>query len=198
MIPLPPFHDDLDACRGEFWRLLAEGAQHARTAFHTPALATVDAQGRPQLRTVVLRAADSEGGILRFHCDRRSRKAADIARSGLAALHSYDRDAKVQLRVSGSASLHIGDEVAHEAWAGAMAMSRICYGTMPAPGTDIDRGDAYTQPDEEEVLVLGRANFCVVLVKADTLEFLYLDRRGHRRAGWTRDGEAWVGSWLVP
>jgi hypothetical protein len=54
------------------------------------------------------------------------------------------------------------------------------------------------QPDEEEAVTLGRPNFCAVLVRADTLEFLYLDRRGHRRARWRRDGEEWAGTWLVP
>ena len=198
MTPLPPFHDDLDASLAELWRLLGEGARRAGSGFHTPALATVDAKDRPQVRTVVLRAADPETAVLRFHCDRRSRKAADIARSGYAALHAYDGEAKVQIRLSGPASLHIGDAVAHEAWAGSMAMSRVCYGTMPAPGATIDTGDAYTQPDEEEAVTLGRPNFCAVLVRADTLEFLYLDRRGHRRARWTWDGEGWAGNWLVP
>ncbi|TXM89250.1 pyridoxamine 5'-phosphate oxidase, partial [Methylobacterium sp. WL122] len=27
---------------------------------------------------------------------------------------------------------------------------------------------------------------------------LYLDRRGHRRAGWRREGEGWQGEWRVP
>lgn len=197
MTPLPPFHDDLEASLAELWRLLGEGARRAGSGFHTPALATVDAQGRPQVRTVVLRAADPETGVLRFHCDRRSRKADDIARHGFAALHAYDREAKVQIRVSGAASLHTDDAVADAAWAGSMAMSRVCYGTMPAPGAAIATGDAYALP-EEEAVALGRPNFCAVLVRADTLEFLYLDRRGHRRAGWTRDGEGWVGNWLVP
>ncbi|MBX9934905.1 MAG: pyridoxamine 5'-phosphate oxidase family protein [Methylobacterium sp.] len=197
MIPLPPFHDDLDASLNELWRLLEAGAASARTAFHTPSLATIDGQGRPQVRTVVLRSADRGSGTLRFHCDRRSHKADDIARSGFAALHAYDAQDKVQIRVSGSATLHADDAVADAAWAVSMAMSRVCYGTAPAPGTVIATGGAYTLPDEGATGG-GRANFCAVVVAVETLEFLYLDRRGHRRAGWARSGEGWSGDWLVP
>ncbi|KQT18872.1 pyridoxamine 5'-phosphate oxidase [Methylobacterium sp. Leaf399] len=198
MTPLPAFHDDLDASLAELWRLLGEGARKAGSGFHTPALATVDAERRPQVRTVVLRAADRETGTLRFHCDRRSRKADEIAATGLAALHAYDRDTKIQIRVSGQARLHTDDALADAAWAGSMAMSRVCYGTVPAPGARIAAGDAYTLPEAEEAVALGRANFCAVQVRAEALEFLYLDRRGHRRAGFFRDGAGWDGRWLVP
>lgn len=198
MTPLPAFHDDLDASLAELWRLLGEGARKAGSGFHTPALATVDAAGRPQVRTVVLRAADAGTGTLRVHCDRRSQKAEQIAGSGIAALHAYDAATKIQIRASGTARLHTDDALADAAWAGSMAMSRVCYGTAPAPGTNIATGDAYTLPGEDEAIALGRANFCAVQVRAETLEFLYLDRRGHRRAGFLRDGAGWEGRWLVP
>lgn len=198
MTPLPPFHDDLDACFREAWRLLDEGTRRNRTAFHTPALATLDREGRPQVRTVVLRAADATAGTLRFHCDRRSAKAAEIAATGEAALHGYDAGAKVQIRVRGSAGLHTDDALADAAWAGSLAMSRVCYGTAPAPGAVIPTGGDYALPDEDAAATLGRPNFCAVVVRAERLEFLYLDRRGHRRAAWTRGEAGWAGAWLVP
>lgn len=140
MDPLPPFHDDLDAALAEVWRLLEEGPRLRRNAFHMPALATVDAHGQPQVRTVVLRAVDRTAGTLRFHCDRRSDKATEIAASGRAALHGYDSQAKIQIRATGPATLHTGDALAESAWAGAMAMSRVCYGADPAPGAVLPTG----------------------------------------------------------
>ncbi|KQP51217.1 pyridoxamine 5'-phosphate oxidase [Methylobacterium sp. Leaf111] len=197
MDPLPPFHDDLDAALAEVWRLLVEGPALRRNAFHMPALATVDAQGHPQVRTVVLRHADPVAGALRFHCDRRSDKASEIAASGHAALHGYDSAAKIQIRASGPATLHVDDAHADAAWAGSMAMSRVCYGADPAPGARLPAGDAYTLPDPETALTLGRPNFCAVVVTLARLEFLYLDRRGHRRAAWAR-ADGWRGVWLAP
>lgn len=198
LFPLPAFTDDLDASFSEVWRLLAEGPVLRRNAFHMPALATVDADGLPQVRTVVLREADPATGTLRFHCDRRSAKAADIAATGRAALHGYDTAAKIQIRVSGAARLHTDDATADAAWDGSRIMSRTCYGVAPAPGTPLPSGDAYAQPADGADLDAARPNFCAVVVTATRLDFLFLDRRGHRRAGWVRDGTSWTGTWLTP
>lgn len=198
MTPLPGFHDDLEACRAEAWRLLAEGARRNRTGFHTVALATVDEHARPQVRTVVLREADECARTLRFHCDRRTAKAAEIAATGFAALHGYDAASKVQIRASGEARLHTGDAVADAAWAGSLAMSQVVYGIAPAPSVVIPAGSGYALPEDEAVIAAGRANFAAVTVAVETLEFLYLDRRGHRRARWMWEGAGWAGVWLVP
>ena len=102
--PLPAFHDDLDACFAEAWRLLAEGVERGRSGFHLPALATLDPAGAPRVRTVVLRAVDRGAGTLRFHCDRRSAKADEIARNGACALMAYDGETSVQIRAEGVAA----------------------------------------------------------------------------------------------
>ncbi len=197
--PLPAFHDDLDACFAELWRLLSEGVERGRSGFHLPALATLDAAGRPRVRTVVLRAADRDAGTLRFHCDRRSDKAAEIARDGACALTAYDGETTVQIRAEGQATLHTDDALADAAWAAAQPMSRVCYGTAPGPGTAIPAGGAYALPDADEAHTLGRPHFAAVVVQVAALDFLYLDRRGHRRARWDRAGTGpWTGRWLVP
>ncbi|WP_336489950.1 pyridoxamine 5'-phosphate oxidase family protein [Methylobacterium nigriterrae] len=196
--PLPAFYDDLAAAEDALWRLLAEGVGRAGSAFHLPSLATVDAAGRPRVRTVVLRAAERAAGTLRVHCDRRSGKAAEIAARGFCALHAYDPGSAVQIRVEGRASLHAADAVAEAAWAESRPMSRACYGIAPGPGTALPRASAYALPDPDGALGLGRPNFCAILVQAECLDLLYLDRRGHRRAGWTRGEEGWTGRWLVP
>ncbi len=196
--PLPPFYDDLAAFRAEAWRRLADGAERGRSPFHTPALATVDAQGRPRLRTVVLREADGKTGTLRFHCDARSDKAREIEAGSTAALHVYDGETKLQVRIEGSARLHRGDALADAAWTGSRAMSRVCYGVDPAPGTPLPEGGAYAMPDEDPEGRIGQENFCAVVVRAERLDLLYLDRRGHRRAVFSRDGEGWRGAWVAP
>ncbi|BAU93227.1 pyridoxamine 5'-phosphate oxidase-like FMN-binding protein [Methylorubrum populi] len=198
MDALPSFYDDLDGFRAEGWRCLTEGVENRRSPFHTPALATVDAGGRPRLRTVVLRAADAATGAVRFHCDRRSDKAREIAGSGLAALHVYDPRAKLQLRLEGRARPHHDDAVADAAWAAALAMSRVCYGVEPAPGTALPTGDAYALPDEDPEARLGRENFCAVVLTVERIDLLYLDRRGHRRAVFSGEGGGWQRTWVAP
>ncbi|MDF2598327.1 MAG: pyridoxamine 5-phosphate oxidase [Methylobacterium brachiatum] len=195
--PLPDFYDDLDATFAELWRLLAEGAAQGRSGFHLPALATLGPDG-PRLRTVVLREANAESGALRFHCDRRSDKAAEILANPACALAAYDEASKIQIRIEGRATLHTDDAVAEAAWAGSRAMSRVCYGADPAPGTALPAGGAYTLPDENAAAALGRPHFAAVTVRAARLDFLYLDRRGHRRAAWTRGQGDWTGGWIAP
>lgn len=197
MSPLPAFYDDLDASFAELWRLLAEGAAQGRSGFHLPTLATRSADG-PRLRTVVLREADAAAGTLRFHCDRRSDKATELAADPACALAAYDGATKIQIRIEGRASLHTDDALAEAAWVGSRAMSRVCYGADPAPGSVLAAGDAYSLPDEETAAVSGRPHFCAVVVEARRLDFLFLDRRGHRRAGWRRGPEGWSGSWVAP
>ncbi|UMY19076.1 pyridoxamine 5'-phosphate oxidase family protein [Methylobacterium organophilum] len=198
MDALPPFYDNLDAAHEALWRLLEDGVHDRRSAFHTPTLGTVDAQGRAQIRTVVLRAADAYGGTLRFHCDRRSEKATEIALNGGASLHAFDAGARIQIRVEGSARLHTDDLLADEAWRESREQSRLCYGIAPSPGTALREGGDYTLPDTPQAIAAGRKNFAAVVLHAERLEFLYLDHRGHRRGLWLRSDAGWVECWLVP
>ncbi|MGU3537656.1 pyridoxamine 5'-phosphate oxidase family protein [Methylobacterium sp. A54F] len=199
MKDLPDFYDDLVLFREALWEALARGARDRRSAFHVPTLATVDAAGRPRARTVVLRAVDAAAGTLRVHCDRRSDKAREIAGSGAFALQAYDPDATLQVRAEGRATLHTDDALADAAWDAAQAMSRVCYGAEPGPGTVLPAGGAYALPDAEAARTLGRPHFAVLLLRPERLEALYLARAGHRRAAWAREADgAWTGRWLAP
>lgn len=193
----PAFYDDLAACLAEAWRRLEEGAAH-RSGFHAPALATIGRDGAPRLRTVVLRGIDRDGRSLRMHCDARSDKAAEIAADPRVALHAYDPAAKIQVRIEGRARLHGQDAVARAAWAASRPMSRVCYGTAPGPGTPLPAGDAYALPEDEAAVEAGFPEFRVVVLTAARLDFLYLARRGHRRALFTWDGEEPSATWLAP
>jgi pyridoxamine 5'-phosphate oxidase len=66
---------------------------------HAMALATVDAQGRPSLRTVLLRGWDSRGFV--FYTNYESRKGRDLASNSRAALLFYWDVLHRQVRVEG-------------------------------------------------------------------------------------------------
>jgi pyridoxamine 5'-phosphate oxidase len=191
-------YDDLDAIRAECWRLLEAGAQGRGTAFHAPTLATLGRDGRPRLRTVVLRGVDAAARRLRVHCDRRSDKVAEIRADPRVALHVYDAQAKVQVRVEGRADVHAHDAAAEAAWQAARPMSRACYAVAPASGSPIPEGGAYAMPERAEADSPGRANFATLAIEAETIEFLHLARAGHRRARFTWTGEGWTAAWRVP
>lgn len=196
----PAFYNDLDASLAEAWRLIADGVGNRTAPFHTPTVATVDSDGAPRLRTVVLRKADPDQRWLQFHTDRRSHKLAEIAAEPRVAVHLYDPDAKIQLRARGTAAVHGDgpDPVADRAWAATRSFSRACYRIDPGPGTPLDRPDGYAEPEPEDPEV-GREMFRVVRVHLAELEWLYLHAHGHRRALFAWDAAGRLDArWLTP
>lgn len=149
---------------------------------HTPSVATLGLDGRPRIRTVVLREFNEACGMLRFHTDRRSEKVSELARDPRIGVHFYDDAAKVQLRIDGNATIHCEGAVADAAWLASQRMSRVCYGTDPAPGSVIERADAFRLPDIELEIAAGREHFAAIVVTISAIEWLWLKSGGHRRA----------------
>lgn len=192
------YYNDLDAAWQHAWEQLARGCADRRHGFHLAQLATVDAEGAPDLRSVILRAADVETTALRVHSDARSTKCAQLAADGRAALLVYDARRKLQLRIRGRISLHGDDATAEAAWQAAKPMSRVCYRIEPGPGTAIATPDGYRHPEPAtDATDPGREHFRVLLLQAESLEWLYLAADGHRRARW-QQSNGWRGEWLAP
>ena len=178
----PEFYNDLAKTLGEAWRLLESGASDRRSPFHTPALGTIDSDGCPSVRTVVLRAADRNQRLLRFHTDIRSAKCREIAVSPNVSVHFYDAGSKIQLRVRGVARVHCSDVMATSAWEETRPFSRVCYTVQSAPGTRLRDPRKIERVRNDEAMETGRANFAAIHVSISTLEWLFLAAHGHRRA----------------
>jgi pyridoxamine 5'-phosphate oxidase len=193
----PDFVDDLDGTLRHAWACLARGVKDRRSPFHTPTIATLGLDGRPRMRTVVLRAVDGAAKSFRFHTDIRGLKVAEIAADSRVALHVYDARGKFQLRMEGRAEVLAEGPITDAAWDGSRMMSRACYATQPAPGTQIDAPNGFSLPESEVEIDAGRENFSAVIVSVERVETLYLDHAGHRRAVFdlAADGS---GMWLTP
>lgn len=159
---------------------LTAAAASARHPFHLLSIATVDATGAAESRTVVLRGFDEVNREVRFHTDIRSGKAAAIRRDPRVGLHWYAPQTKLQIRIPATASLHHADDVALQGWAQSPPMSRACYTTEYGPGEQ--RGAFSPAPaapaDGDDT---GLANFCVVLCRFESVELLALHAAGHER-----------------
>jgi pyridoxamine 5'-phosphate oxidase len=189
---------ELAATLAEAWRLVALGVDDVGSPFHAPTIATVDEAGAPRLRTVILRACDPAGRVLRFHTDIRSAKVGEIRRRPRVAVHVHDPVRRVQVQFGGTAEIMTGSGTARAAWNAARLGSRACYGVEPGPGAVISRGDGYRLPAEEAGILAGFDNFAAIETTVDRLEWLLLDRGGHRRVLFTWTGGGWDGCWLVP
>jgi len=192
---LPDFYNDLDLSLCAAWSLLGRGAKDRKAPAHTPVLAT-SGGGRPQLRTVVLRGCDRDARRLRFHTDRRSHKVAEIAADPAGAVLVYDPKQKIQLRLDCHLSVHIGDQLAREAWAATRDFSRICYQVMRGPGEPAS--DPREVPFSKQESNDGEDHFAVISALVTRMEWLYLAAHGHRRAEFFWQDGDWRGRWLVP
>jgi len=196
----PIYYDNLEASYDEAWVLLTRGKADRRAAFHTPAIATVDTNGCPQVRTVVLRGADKNTATLRFHTDRRAQKIPEIEAQSCVSMHFYDKKAKIQVRATGHATPHFDGPVKDDAWAATRDMSRECYRVNKSPGSFVEAGDDWVIPLDPDDPDMGKDHFVPVTVKLHAIEWLYLARGGHRRALFTidADGQLDTATWMVP
>ena len=154
------------------WQLLAAGVADPQHGCHWPVLASIAADGAPDARTVVLRAADRQRRELRVHSDAQAGKIAQLARDPRTCLVLHDGPARTQLRAHGRTRVHQGDEAALHAWQALPAHSQALYA--------------------------GPERFALLVISVDYLDWLLIDPAGHRRAGFAWAGETLTARWLVP
>lgn len=187
---------DLAAARADCLRLIEEGARRPESPFHLPVLGTVR-NGTSELRTVVLREAHAAGRRLICYADARSPKVADLGANPAATWLFYDPDRRVQVRAHGGAGLHTTDAIADRHWDRVPAEARWLYQMEAPAGTPLPAAaaaDLSAVPGQSD----GRANFAVITTRIEALDWLYLDRRGHRRARFRWSGEHWESAWVMP
>ncbi len=183
-----PWACDLSQLYAEVWLRLMRGIRDRHAPARHPTLATVTPEGRPQARTVVLRAADKLAGTLDIHTDLQSAKVQDLHATPFAALHVWDNSALLQLRLEARVTILIGQDVA-ALWMGVPSASRLCYGSTPAPGQPIAQALAYDKAPDP-------ASFAVLRLSVSTIDALHLGPN-HRRARFDCENE-WAGVWLAP
>jgi pyridoxamine 5'-phosphate oxidase len=195
--------ESLEAVLSGIWKMLQRGVARFNDPFHSPVLATVD-QNRSALRTVILRQFNLTERVLVCHTDSRANKVRQISNQADVCWLFYHPKKKVQLRISGPASLHTDDRIADEHWAATGITSRLNYCTVAPPGSIVNRPSSGL-PDlllKKAPTLLqtenGRKNFMVIAGQIKSLDWLQLSILGNRRArfDWTPTGLK--ANWLVP
>ena len=196
--------DTLDTVLADIWMRLVRGGADRRSAFHTPVVASVDAEGLPQQRVMVLRKCVEADATMRFHTDLRSAKVGEIAGGRRVNVLGYDPAAKIQIRASGLAIVMDKGDVADAAWLASSPSSRRCYLTRYGPGSVTDKpisglpASLESRVPERSETEAGRINFAVLTVTLDKLEWLYPAHDGHVRARFAHQPDGWGGQWLIP
>ena len=154
------------------WRLMESGVADPQHGCHWPVLASLAADGAPDARTVVLRAASRQRRELQVHSDAQAGKLAQLARDPRACLVLHDGPARTQLRAHGRMRVHQGDAAAALAW--------------------------QALPPHSQALYAGAQRFALLVLSIDSLDWLLIDPAGHRRAGFAWAGETLSARWLAP
>lgn len=189
----------LDEIEKDCWLRLVNGATKSRDPFHTPCVATLK-NGEVSMRTVVLRKALPASRELRFHTDIRSNKWRELEINDSIGVMLYDAASRIQLRVKGKALLHFNDDITAEAWQKTTLSSRRCYLTHASPSSfspiptsglteEIEQENFTTEESEA-----GQQYFGIVSVHVESIEWLWLNHAGHRRAffDYVHDTKSWM------
>lgn len=141
--PRPDRLVTLDAIGDAVWHELDAAVHDAAHAWHTPVLATADASGRPDARTVVLREVDGRGRRVAVYSDARAGKVAQLRDRGEAMLVCWSPALSWQLRLTLQVEVHVEGLAAASRWA-RLRLSRGAqdYLAPLPPGTPLPHGPA--------------------------------------------------------
>lgn len=192
----PPYFSSLNAALRAALAMLGEGAAGDDIPASLPVLATMGAGSVPQVRTVVLRQFDEGRRVLTVHTDTRSGKIADFKISPNAALHIFDLQKSIQLRIACRVRIHCRGPAHDKAWEEKSETSRHYYKVVQTPGEPLD--DPENAEFDAAKTDSGKANFAVLELDIIGFEWLYISDNGHRRARFDWTGKEWQGTWLVP
>lgn len=195
--------DTLDDILDNIWLMLGHGAAHSDDPFHWPALGTKTKEGC-SLRTVILRKVSVPERILVCYTDARSAKVQEIVNCSQTSWLFYHPKKRVQVRISGHATLHARDPYADRQWADISITSRLNYCASQSPGTPIHRPSSGL-PDfllkkiptllETET---GRNHFMAISAHILSIDWLILKVTGNRRARFEWVADRLRATWLVP
>lgn len=174
----------LEQLESRVWTELVRAVVDRHHEWRTPVLASVDAGGFPQARTVVLRRADPLARVLEVFTDRRTPKVAQLRTVPQAVVVFWSSRLHWQLRVQARAEVLVEGPAVDEAWARlAQGASAADYLAPRTPGTPLAAEAAVDD---------GGHRLAVLRFDVLSLDWLALRRDGHWRARMDAGGAVWV------
>lgn len=173
----------------ELWRQLSLAAQDRGHAWRTPVLATADADGLPDARTLVLREVQAAARQLTVYTDARSAKVLQLQARPQGRLVCWSPALGWQLRLRLAIQVQDDGLAVTSRWVKLRASpaARDYLSPLP-PGAPI--GGAPPSPNGPR-----RHHFAVLQCQVTAIDWLELHAAGHRRACFDADGD---GVWLTP
>lgn len=193
----------LDDVLNSSWRILHTGVGNYRHPFYRPALTTINGN-KPEARTVILRGFSEKDRTLICHCDARTPKILQIQDNPNVSWLFYHPKKWLQLRLSGTASIHTDDKTADSQWEKVRRTSRINYCAEIPPGSPVPEptsglpGILRNKTPKLFDSFEGRKNFATIVCRFDQMDWLMLKLTGHLRARFHWKNNRLDASWVVP
>lgn len=176
---------DLSTLADSIWReleLANTGRQHP---WRTPVLASIDTNGLPQARTVVLRKVCGDTKTLQFFTDSRSPKVAQLRASDQIQLVFWSAALNWQLRVSAQARIETSGAEVDTAWQGIkLSPARQDYLSPFAPGDAL--------PMAATMALTESPNLAIITAEVTHMDWLSLSPEGHQRAEISAKAVRWL------
>lgn len=188
--PLPLFHD---------WFVAA--ARAGQTEPHTMSLATVDEDGRPDVRTVMLHGADERGWHFASH--ESSAKGRQLAARPEAALSFYwpvqGRQVRLRGQVTTGTSREAYDDL-HARTTGALASALVGHQSeVLGSAEELARASEAAWERAQAEPEAHSPTWTLYVLQPSEVEFFQGDeRRRHVRLRYRREAGAWVRELLWP
>jgi len=199
----PDYYNDLDKTYLKIWYLLKNGLENRNTRFHIPTFICGNNENFDG-RIIVLRGVSQIAKKIWFHSDIRSNKIKILKNNPLSSLLFYDKSEKIQLRISCNSKINYQNNITEKSWKKTAHMSRQCYlgdigpGTISALSTSGLSGNIDNYKYSIEESEIGYKNFCLVENFINSIEWLYLAAKGHRRAYFNLSNNSLEKKWLIP
>ena len=183
----PAYYENFDEIIKQIWSMLDNAIKDRGSPFRIPVFICGD-QKEFDGRIVVLRKSDQENRLLQFHSDIRSDKILKLKSNSKASFLFYDKDEKIQVRAKVECVINYKNEITEQSWLKTGHMSRKCYLVDDGPGSESEIPTSGLLPEKDnfdytmEESEKGYENFTVIQCKINSLEWLYLAAKGHRRA----------------
>ena len=166
------------------WAQVKDSKKHAFRFF---TLATIASDGRPHVRTVVLRNFNPKDISFTIYTDSRSQKLQELEQDKRAQLLFYDPKRMLQIVVSVVLLENINEDKIYN---DIPEHSKKDYSSIIIPGSKIN------SPDKLQ-FNFSKGFFSKLIFKAETIEYLRLKRPNHLRAFFKIE-DNWKGTFLVP
>lgn len=157
------------------WKELAIAKDERQHPWRTPVLASIDNDGFPQARTVVLRKVDDKAQTLQFFTDARSPKVKQLLTSPQIQLVFWSQTLNWQVRISATAEIATEGLEVDAAWELVeKSPARKDYLSDLAPGDALALKKKQTPGNNHHL--------AVITAKVSRIDWLSLSSEGHQRA----------------